>query len=143
MICEWDPYKASLVIEQDGILRYEDVIEGVTCQTEVDDQTGKKEVTIIDTKDKTKMPSAHIEDKDGNILRTYNLPVKASLVNQDGAEVKIGSQLFTVARAFGSAGDITGGLPRVTEPLRGPQPVQSGSRGRGGWRGIVRQDQAW
>ena len=122
VVCEWDPYKASLVIEQDGILRYEDVIEGVTCLTEVDDQTGKKEVTIIDTKDKTKMPSAHIEDKDGNILRTYNLPVKASLVNADGAEVKIGSQLFTVARAFGSAGDITGGLPRVTELFEARNP---------------------
>ena len=122
VICEWDPYKAALVIEQNGRIQYEDVIEGVTAQTEVDEQTGKKEVSITDTKDKTKMPSAHIIDADGNVLRTYNLPVKASLVHQDGAEVKVGDLLFTVTRALGTAGDITGGLPRVTELFEARNP---------------------
>ena len=122
VVCEWDPYKAAVVIEQDGVLQYEDVIEGVTAKTEVDDQTGKKEVSITDTKDKTKMPSAHIVDAQGNVLRTYNLPVKASLVHADGEEVKVGDLLFTVARAFGTAGDITGGLPRVTELFEARNP---------------------
>ena len=122
VICEWDPYKASVVIEQDGRLQYEDVIEGVTAQTNVDEQTGKKEVSITDTKDKTKMPSAHIMDANGNVIRTYNLPVKASLVYADGAEVKVGDLLFTVTRAFGTAGDITGGLPRVTELFEARNP---------------------
>ena len=79
-VCEWDSYKTPLLIEQDGKVRYEDVIEGVTCLTEVDEQTGKREVSITETKDKTKMPQAHIVDKDGNILRSYNLPVKARTV---------------------------------------------------------------
>ena len=122
VICEWDPYKAALIIEQAGRLQYEDVIEGVTAKTEVDDQTGKKEVTIIETKDKTKMPVAHILDAEGNILRTYNLPVKALLVNEDGAEVKVGDSLFTQTRSFGTAGDITGGLPRVTELFEARNP---------------------
>ena len=122
VVCEWDPYKASLVLEQNGKLRYENVIEGVTCKTTVDDQTGKKEVTIIESKDKAKMPSAHIVDADGNVLRTYNLPVKAVLVNEDGADIKIGDLLFTQTRAFGSAGDITGGLPRVTELFEARNP---------------------
>ena len=122
VVCEWDPYKAALVIEQDGKLRYEDVIEGVTAKTEVDEQTGKKEVYITDSKDKTKMPVAHIEDAHGNILRTYNLPTKAMLVHNDGDEIKIGDLLFTITRSFGTAGDITGGLPRVTELFEARNP---------------------
>ena len=121
-VCEWDPYKATLIIEQAGQLQYEDVIENVTAKTEIDDQTGKKEVSIIETKDKTKMPSAHILDAEGNIIRTYNLPVKALLVHTDGAEVKVGDSLFTQTRSFGTAGDITGGLPRVTELFEARNP---------------------
>ena len=122
VVCEWDPYKTPLLIEQDGIIHYEDVIEGITCKTEVDEQTGKKEVSITETKDKTKMPQAHIMDKDGNILRSYNLPVKASLTFTDGAEVKIGDTLFSMARATNSGGDITSGLPRITELFEARNP---------------------
>ena len=122
VICEWDPYKTPLIIEQDGFIKYEDVIEGVTSKTEVDEQTGKREVSITDTKDKTKMPQAHIVDKDGNILRTYNLPVKASLIFTDGAEVHIGDTLFSMARATNSGGDITSGLPRITELFEARNP---------------------
>ena len=122
VICEWDPYKTPLIIEQDGFIKYEDVIEGITSKTEVDEQTGKREVSITDTKDKTKMPQAHIVDKDGNIMRTYNLPVKASLIFTDGAEVHIGDTLFSMARATNSGGDITSGLPRITELFEARNP---------------------
>ena len=122
VVCEWDPYKASLIIEQDGRIRYEDVIEGVTCKTEIDEQTGKREVSITDTKDKTKMPQAHILDKDGNVLRTYNLPVKASLIHADGDEVHIGDILFSMARVTSGGGDITSGLPRITELFEARNP---------------------
>ena len=121
-VCEWDPYKATLIIEHAGRLQYVDVVEGVTCKTETDDQTGKKEVSIIETKDRTKMPQAHILDAEGNIIRTYNLPVKALLVHTDGTEVKVGDSLFTQTRSFGTAGDITGGLPRVTELFEARNP---------------------
>jgi DNA-directed RNA polymerase subunit beta' len=123
LICEWDPYKASLVIEQSGTLKYQDVIEGVTCKIEIDEQTGKKEVSITDTRDKTKMPTANIVDAEGNILRSYNLPVKATLVHNDGEQVKVGDLLFTNTRSFGTAGDITGGLPRVTELFEARNPT--------------------
>ena len=122
LVCEWDPYKTPLIIEQDGFIKYEDVIEGVTCKTEVDEQTGKREVSITDTKDKTRMPQAHIVDKDGNVLRTYNLPVKASLIHQDGAAVKVGDNLFSMARATNRGGDITSGLPRITELFEARNP---------------------
>ncbi|MBQ0076584.1 MAG: DNA-directed RNA polymerase subunit beta', partial [Bacteroidales bacterium] len=122
VVCEWDPYKAVLVLEQAGTLHYSDVIEGITCKTSIDEQTGKKEVQITDTRDKTKMPMANIIAKDGSILRSYNLPTKAMLVHNDGDEVKVGDFLFTQIRAFGSAGDITGGLPRVTELFEARNP---------------------
>lgn len=68
------------------------------------------------------MPMAHIMDAEGNILRSYNLPVKAMLVHPDGADVKVGDNLFTQTRSFGTAGDITGGLPRVTELFEARNP---------------------
>ena len=121
-VCEWDPYKTPLIIEQDGFVRYEDVIEGVTCKTEIDEQTGRREVSITETKDKTKMPQAHIVDAKGNVLRSYNLPVKANLILSDGAEVKIGNALFSMARVTSSGGDITSGLPRITELFEARNP---------------------
>ena len=122
VVCEWNPYKASLVLEVAGTLRYSDVIEGVTAKTETDEQTGKKEVYITDTRDKTKMPVASIVDANGNVLRSYNLPTKAMLVHADGDEIKVGDLLFTITRALGTAGDITGGLPRVTELFEARNP---------------------
>ncbi|MCQ2310672.1 MAG: DNA-directed RNA polymerase subunit beta' [Paludibacteraceae bacterium] len=122
VVCEWDPYKAVLVLEQAGTLRYSDVIEGITCKTIIDEQTGKKEVHITDTRDKTKLPMANVVAADGTVLRSYNLPVKAMLTHNDGDSVKVGDFLFTQIRAFGSAGDITGGLPRVTELFEARNP---------------------
>ena len=122
LVCEWDPYKIPLVIEQDGFIHYEDVIEGITCKTEVDEQTGKREVSIIEPKEKQRIPQAHIVDKDGNILRSYNLPVKASLNHTEGAEVQIGNLLFTMERVTNRGGDITSGLPRITELFEARNP---------------------
>ncbi len=115
LICEWDPFNATIVIENAGKVRYEDVLENVTAKTETDETTGLKETIIIDSKDKTKMPAAHIVDKEGNILRTYNLPLNAHLQVKDGDAVKVGDLLIKIPRTVGKAGDITGGLPRVTE----------------------------
>ncbi|MBR1808633.1 MAG: DNA-directed RNA polymerase subunit beta' [Paludibacteraceae bacterium] len=115
LICEWDPFNATIVIENNGKVRYEDVLENVTAKTETDETTGLKETIIIDSKDKTKMPTAHIVDKDGNIVRTYNLPLNAHLQIKDGDNVKVGDLLIKIPRTVGKAGDITGGLPRVTE----------------------------
>ena len=121
IICDWDSRVSALIIEQAGTIQYEDVIEGVTAKTEVN-ATGIKEVYITDTKDKTKMPKANILDKAGNIIRSYNLPVKALLSHVDGAEVKVGDSLYTQTRVSGTASDITGGLPRVTELFEARNP---------------------
>ncbi|MBR1929292.1 MAG: DNA-directed RNA polymerase subunit beta' [Paludibacteraceae bacterium] len=115
LICEWDPFNATIVIETEGKVKFEDVIENVTAKTETDETTGLKETIIIESKDKTKVPVAHIVDKKGNILHTYNLPLNAHLQMKDGESVSVGSLLIKIPRTVGKAGDITGGLPRVTE----------------------------
>lgn len=115
LVCEWDPFNATIVIENDGKVKFENVVENVTAKTETDDTTGLKETIIIESKDKTRIPTAHIIDKKGNVLHTYNLPVNAHLVPKDGEAVKVGSLLIKIPRTVGKAGDITGGLPRVTE----------------------------
>ncbi len=114
-VCEWDPFNATIVIESEGTVRFEDVIENVTAKTETDEATGLRETIIIDSKDKTKMPSAVIIDKKGNALHTYNLPINAHVVPKEGEKVKVGDLLIKIPRTVGKAGDITGGLPRVTE----------------------------
>ena len=115
LVCEWDPFNATIVIENEGKVRFEDVVENVTAKTETDETTGLKETVIIESKDKTKIPVALIVDKQGNVLHTYNLPLNAHLQAKDGDEVKVGSLLIKIPRTVGKAGDITGGLPRVTE----------------------------
>ena len=121
-VCEWDPFNATVVIEHKGKIKLENVIEGLTCKTETDDMTGLKDTLIIESKDKTKIPSALIVDNAGEVLRTYNLPVGAHLVLSDGQAVKPGDLLIKIPRTFGNASDITGGLPRVTELLEARNP---------------------
>jgi len=122
MICTWDPFNAVIIAENDGKIQFEDVIENVTFKTEVDDTTGLREKIIIEAKDKTKVPSAHILDPEGNIIRTYNLPVGAHLVLDENDAVKAGQMLVKIPRAVGKTGDITGGLPRVTELFEARNP---------------------
>ena len=98
------------------------MIEGVTYKVELDEATGLKEKIIVESKDRTKSPSAHVVDAEGNVLRTYNLPVGAHLVVEDKQNIKIGDLIVKIPRAVGKAGDITGGLPRVTELFEARNP---------------------
>ncbi|MDR1591728.1 MAG: DNA-directed RNA polymerase subunit beta' [Prevotellaceae bacterium] len=122
VICEWDPFNAVIVSEVAGTIQFENVIENVTFTIEADESTGLREKIIIESKDKTKSPSAHIVDKAGNILRTYNLPVGAHLVVDNKNAIKTGDLIVKIPRAQGKAGDITGGLPRVTELFEARNP---------------------
>ena len=122
LICEWDPFNAVIISETEGTIQFEDVIEGSTFKTETDEATGLREKIIIESKDRNKVPSAHIVDTKGEVLRTYNLPVGAHLVLEDGEKIKAGQMLVKIPRAVGKAGDITGGLPRVTELFEARNP---------------------
>ena len=122
MICEWDPFNAVIVSEVGGRVNFEAVEEGVTYRVESDEQSGLKEKIIIESKDRTCVPSAQILDEAGQVIKSYALPVGAHLMIEDGDRIKTGDVFVKIPRAVGKAGDITGGLPRVTELFEARNP---------------------
>ncbi|MBN2480706.1 MAG: DNA-directed RNA polymerase subunit beta' [Bacteroidales bacterium] len=122
LICEWDPYNAVIISEAAGKVAFEHVMEGVTFKEESDEVTGYREKVIIETRDRTKNPSITITDKSGNVMKTYNLPVGSHLSIDEGTSVDAGDILVKIPRAIGKSGDITGGLPRVTELFEARNP---------------------
>ena len=122
VIAKWDPFNAVIVTEYAGTLKFRDVIEGVTFHSETDDTTGLTERIITESKDKTKVPTCDIVDENGEVVGTYNLPVGGNVVVEDGQKVATGTTLVKIPRSVGKAGDITGGLPRVTELFEARNP---------------------
>ncbi|MBN1953084.1 MAG: DNA-directed RNA polymerase subunit beta' [Bacteroidales bacterium] len=121
-ICDWDPYNAVIISETAGSIGFESVLEGVTFKEESDEQTGFREKVIIETRDKTKNPVIRILSEKGDMLKSYNLPVGAHLAVNEGDAVRSGEILVKIPRAVGKSGDITGGLPRVTELFEARNP---------------------
>ncbi len=121
-IAQWDPFNAVIVTEYAGTLKFNDVIEGVTFRAETDDTTGLTEKIITESKDKSKVPTCDIINSKGEKVGTYNFPVGGHVVVEDGQTVKTGVTLVKIPRAVGKAGDITGGLPRVTELFEARNP---------------------
>ena len=124
LICEWDPYNAVVIAEHDGKAAYDSLIEGVTYREERDEQTGLSERVVVESRDRKNItPSIKIVSKDGEELRSYNLPVSAHIAVKDNGRVHVGDILFKIPRVVGkSGGDITGGLPRVTELFEARNP---------------------
>ena len=122
MVAKWDPFNAVIVTELAGKIHFNDVIEGVTYRIEEDEATGLRERIIIEAKERNRIPSADILDEKGNIIRSYNFPINGHLAVEDGEELKAGAVLVKIPRALGKAGDITGGLPRVTELFEARNP---------------------
>lgn len=121
-IAQWDPFNAVIVTEYAGTFKFNDVIEGVTYRAETDETTGLTEKIITESKDKSKVPTCDIIDANGDKVGTYNFPVGGHVVVEDGQTVKTGETLVKIPRAVGKAGDITGGLPRVTELFEARNP---------------------
>ena len=122
LIAKWDPFNAVIVTETAGHIQFENVIEGTTYRIEADETTGLREMIIIESKERSKVPAAHILDANGEYIRTYNFPIGGHLTVEDGQEVKAGDVLVKIPRAVGRVGDITGGLPRVTELFEARNP---------------------
>jgi DNA-directed RNA polymerase subunit beta' len=118
-ICSWDPYNNVIVAEVDGVLKFDNVIEGITYREESDEQTGHREKVVIETRDKTKIPSIIVE---GKTDKSYNLPTGSHIMLDEGDEVKAGKVLVKIPRILGKLKDITGGLPRVTELFEARNP---------------------
>ncbi len=122
LICKWDPYNAIIIAEFAGKIEYENVIEGTNFRLESDEQTGFQEKVITESKDKTKNPAVKILDKKNEVIRTYNLPVGAHISINEDDKIKAGDIIAKIPRATGKSGDITGGLPRVTELFEARNP---------------------
>ena len=122
VIARWDPFNAVIVSQYAGTLKFNDVQKDQTYRAEVDETTGLEEKIITDSKNKAMVPSCDVIDANGEILGTYNFPVGGHLAVEDGQTINTGEVLVKIPRAVGGAGDITGGLPRVTELLEARNP---------------------
>ena len=119
VICRWDPFNNVIISEQNGEVDFENVLEGTTFREEADEQTGHRDKVIIETKDKTRIPAILVNGKE---VKTYNLPVGSRLVVEVGDTVKAGQVIAKIPRTMRKSGDITGGLPRVTELFEARNP---------------------
>ncbi|MCL4127051.1 UNVERIFIED_CONTAM: hypothetical protein GTU68_042673 [Idotea baltica] len=122
VVCQWDPYNGVIISEFAGKVRYENIEQGVTFQVEIDEQTGFQEKVISESRNKKLIPTLHVEDGKGEVIRSYNLPVGAHIMIDDGEKIKIGKILVKIPRKSAKSGDITGGLPRVTELFEARNP---------------------
>jgi DNA-directed RNA polymerase subunit beta' len=119
VICTWDPFNNVIMAEINGTVKFENVIDGVTYREEADEQTGHREKVVIETRDKTKIPSIIVQGKDN---KSYNLPTGSHIIMEEGDEVKAGQVIVKIPRVLGKLRDITGGLPRVTELFEARNP---------------------
>jgi len=122
LICKWDPFNGVIVSEFSGKIVFENIEQGVTYQVEIDEQTGFQEKVISDSRNKKIIPSLSIVDKKGKTVRSYSLPVGAHLIVNDGEDINEGKILVKIPRKSAKSGDITGGLPRVTELFEARNP---------------------
>ena len=122
LICKWDPYNGVIISEFSGKIEYENIEQGITYQVEIDEQTGFREKVISESRNKKLIPTLHVKDSKGKLLRTYNLPVGAHLMVDDSEKVETGKILVKIPRKSAKSGDITGGLPRVTELFEARNP---------------------
>ena len=122
LLFQWDPYNAVIISEFSGKIAYEDIEQGVTYQVEIDEQTGFQEKVIVESRNKKLIPTLLIVDKNGETLRSYNLPVGAHIMVDNNSKIEEGKVLVKIPRSSAKAGDITGGLPRVTELFEARNP---------------------
>ncbi|MBQ4146467.1 MAG: DNA-directed RNA polymerase subunit beta', partial [Prevotella sp.] len=122
IVARWDPFNAVIVTEYAGTLKFNDVVEGITFRAETDETTGLTEKIITDSKDRNKVPTCDIIGENGEVIGTYNFPVGGHVVVEDGQQVKTGTTLVKIPRSVAKGGDITGGLPRVTELFEARNP---------------------
>jgi DNA-directed RNA polymerase subunit beta' len=124
LISDWDPFNAVILAEVKGTIQYENIVEGKTYRVESDEQTGYVDKVVIEPRQKLKNPTINIISGDGEIMKAYDIPVGARIVVEDGQDIKAGDPLVKIPRAIGKTGDITGGLPRVTELFEARNPSE-------------------
>src|SRR5690606_9245032 len=121
-IAKWDPYNAVIIAESAGKVEYEDIIQGISFALEIDEQTGFEEKVISESRNKKAVPTLKVVDPKGVEQKAYNLQVGAHLIVNDDEKIKAGKVLIKIPRKSAKSGDITGGLPRVTELYEARNP---------------------
>jgi DNA-directed RNA polymerase subunit beta' len=124
LISDWDPFNAVILAEVKGTIQYENIVEGKTYRIESDEQTGYVDKVVIEPRQKLKNPTINIVTGDAEVVKSYDIPVGARIVVEDGQDIKAGEPLVKIPRAIGKTGDITGGLPRVTELFEARNPSE-------------------
>lgn len=118
----WDPYSSVIVADKSGVIEYKDIIENTTYRQELDEQTGRKQRVVIESKNKNLNPHIYINDEKDERLAQYIIPVKSFLQVNNGDKINAGDLLVKIPREIGKTRDITGGLPRVAELFEARQP---------------------
>ncbi|MFT5481185.1 MAG: DNA-directed RNA polymerase subunit beta', partial [Bacteroidia bacterium] len=122
LVCSWDPYNAVIISDKEGQIVFKDIIENITFKEEMDEQTGFKEKVLIENRDKKLVPAVLLVDKKGEVIKEFNLPVGAYISVREKDKIKGGTIISKIPRVLGKTGDITGGLPRVTELFEARNP---------------------
>ena len=122
LVCQWDPYNGVIIADFSGKIEYENIDQGITYQVEIDEQTGFQEKVIIESRNKKLIPTIHVKNKKDEVIRSYNLPVGAHLMIKNNESINLGKILVKIPRKSAKTGDITGGLPRVTELFEARNP---------------------
>ena len=122
VIAKWNPFNNVIVTSFGGTTHFKNVKEGVTYKVEEDESTGMRELIVVEAKDHKMSPDCEIVDDKGNILQTYTFPIGGHIAIADNTKVKAGDVIVKIPRSVGSMGDITGGLPRVTELFEARNP---------------------
>ena len=137
IIASWDPYTIPIVSEKDGIVKYEDVIDGFSSRESLDASTGISHRSIIDwklnPKSKDLKPQIKLVDQKGKIIKTtknrearYYLPIEAVLSVSKGTKISAGTIIARIPRETSKSKDITGGLPRVADLFEARKPKDHG-----------------
>ena len=122
IVFEWDPYTGTIVAERNGTIKFKDIILDVTVREEIDDQTGLRQLKVVEQRDKTLFPTIVVAGPSGRAIASYRVPTDAQLQAHDGQEVKAGDHLVKIPRTIARSRDITGGLPRVAELFEARRP---------------------
>jgi DNA-directed RNA polymerase subunit beta' len=131
LLAEWDPFTMPILTEISGLVRFGDMIEGVTMEEQVDDVTGLSRKVIVESKSVDKRPRISFKDSEGKTAKlpngapaSYMIPVGANLVVIEDTMASAGDIIAKIPRETTKTKDITGGLPRVAELFEARKPKE-------------------
>ena len=133
ILAKWDPWSFPFLAEVPGVVKFGDMVEGVTMTEQLDEVTGLTRKVVIEPRDPELRPRITIKEGKGGktvkipgtaVAARHNMPVGANIVVTEGQEVQAGDELAKIPRETTKSKDITGGLPRVEELFEARRPKE-------------------